>query len=89
MKPVVSGALLGAALSVVFKVAQARRVLPLPAVIRKRPAGARPSPSTPAELETLTKEELYERARVEKIPGRSGMTKEQLIEALRKRRGGG
>ena len=36
-------------------------------------------------LEELTKEELYERARVAEIPGRSDMSKEQLIAALRER----
>ena len=34
-------------------------------------------------LEDLTKEELYERAKTAAIPGRSTMSKEQLIEALR------
>ena len=34
-------------------------------------------------LEDLTKEELYERAKAAAVPGRSTMSKEQLIEALR------
>ena len=34
-------------------------------------------------LEELTREELYERAKAADIPGRSAMSKEQLIEALR------
>jgi hypothetical protein len=37
------------------------------------------------KLEDLTKEELYGRAQEAKIPGRSEMSKEQLIEALRTR----
>lgn len=41
-----------------------------------------PAPSD-AALEDLTKEELYARAQDAKIPGRSEMSKEQLIEALR------
>jgi len=34
------------------------------------------------ELSELTKEELYEKAQEADIPGRSEMTKEQLVEAL-------
>jgi hypothetical protein len=46
------------------------------------------SPSTdsrtrPRSLEDLTKEELYERAQQADIPGRSEMSKDQLVEALR------
>ncbi|HSJ13744.1 MAG TPA: Ku protein [Longimicrobiales bacterium] len=37
-----------------------------------------------ADLEELTKEELYERARQHDIPGRSSMSKKQLISALRR-----
>jgi Rho termination factor-like protein len=37
-------------------------------------------------LEDLTKDELYERAREADIEGRSEMTKEELIDALRKSR---
>ena len=36
-------------------------------------------------LEELTKEELYERARAAGIPGRSDMSKDELIAALRER----
>ena len=36
-------------------------------------------------LEELTKEELYERARAADIPGRSDMSKDELIAALRQR----
>ena len=35
------------------------------------------------ELESLTKDQLYRRAREHDIPGRSSMTKEELIQALR------
>jgi hypothetical protein len=35
------------------------------------------------ELDSLNKEELYQLAQEEDIPGRSQMTKEQLAEALR------
>jgi len=37
----------------------------------------------PRSLEDLTKEELYARAQESDIPGRSEMSKEQLVEALR------
>ena len=37
----------------------------------------------PRRLEDLTKEELYARAQEADIPGRSEMSKEQLVEALR------
>lgn len=40
----------------------------------------------PRSLEDLTKEELYARAQEADIPGRSEMSKEQLVEALRTRR---
>jgi hypothetical protein len=39
----------------------------------------------PGALEDLTKEQLYERAQEADIPGRSEMSKEQLVEALRAR----
>jgi hypothetical protein len=39
----------------------------------------------PRRLEDLTKEELYARAQEAEIPGRSEMSKEQLVEALRAR----
>jgi len=35
-----------------------------------------------AQLADLTKEELYRRAQVADVPGRSEMTKEELIRAL-------
>jgi DNA end-binding protein Ku len=37
-----------------------------------------------APLEELTKEELYDRARQAGIPGRSSMTREELVAALRR-----
>jgi hypothetical protein len=40
---------------------------------------------SPSNLEDLTKEELYVRAQEAEIPGRSEMSKDQLIEALRAR----
>ena len=36
-----------------------------------------------SNYEDMTREELYERAKKVDIPGRSGMTKDQLIDALR------
>ena len=45
--------------------------------------GAAPSGASVGELETLTKNELYERARAANIPGRSQMTKAELVRALR------
>jgi hypothetical protein len=39
--------------------------------------------AAPARLEDLSKEELYARAQELDIPGRSEMSKEQLVEALR------
>ena len=41
-------------------------------------AGAADGP----ELRDLTRDELYERAQAAGIPGRSGMSKDQLIDAL-------
>jgi hypothetical protein len=43
------------------------------------------SPARPRSLEDLTKEELYARAQEADISGRSEMSKEQLVEALRAR----
>ncbi len=40
-------------------------------------------PTRARSLDDLTKDELYARAQEAEIPGRSEMTKEQLIEALR------
>jgi hypothetical protein len=68
--PLALGAVFGAAVAVAARVARVRRLLP--------------RPGRSDELETLTKEELYERARAAGISGRSEMTKEQLIDALRR-----
>ena len=43
------------------------------------------SRARPQRLEDLTKDELYARAQEADVPGRSEMSKEQLIEALRAR----
>jgi hypothetical protein len=57
------------------------RLRDLAALLRSNNSGGR----APRTLEDLTKEELYGRAQEAKIPGRSEMSKEQLIEALRTR----
>jgi len=63
----------------------ASKRLPLPGAA-EHPA---PSPSgdsrRPGSLDDLTKEELYVRAQEADIPGRSEMSKEELIDALRAR----
>jgi len=46
------------------------------------------SAARPGRLEDLTREELYARAQEADIPGRSEMSKEELIHALRARRAG-
>ncbi|HEX7030663.1 MAG TPA: Ku protein [Gammaproteobacteria bacterium] len=48
---------------------------------RRHPVGASAKP-----LEDSTKEELYELAKELHIPGRSGMSKRQLVDAIRERR---
>lgn len=35
------------------------------------------------DLQSMTREELYEKARAQDIPGKSGMSKEELIQALK------
>ena len=65
----VLGVALGAVVGIALRAATARRLLPRPKA---------------AGLESLTKEELYERAKAADIPGRSEMSKEQLIDALRR-----
>jgi hypothetical protein len=42
--------------------------------------------SRPGSLEDLTRDELYARAQEAEIPGRSEMSKDELVEALRARR---
>jgi Rho termination factor, N-terminal domain len=50
---------------------------------RVRPPESHDSSSRPSTLEDLTREELYARAQEADIPGRSEMSKQQLVEALR------
>lgn len=54
------------------------------AILNRRDVSApQPGPRRQAEdLVALPKTKLYERARQEGIPGRSGMTKAELVEAL-------
>jgi hypothetical protein len=52
---------------------------------RVRPGGSNTGRSHPGTLEDLTREELYARAQAADIPGRSEMSKQQLVEALRAR----
>lgn len=47
--------------------------------------GNEPTPARPGSLESLTKEELYARAQEADVPGRSEMSKDELISALRSR----
>jgi DNA end-binding protein Ku len=51
---------------------------------KTRSSRGRPAARHDGDLRSATKAELYERAQELDIPGRSGMTKEQLIRALRK-----
>jgi len=48
--------------------------------------GFGPAPAGPSSLEDLTRDELYARAQDAEIPGRSEMSKDELVEALRTRR---
>ena len=70
MARLIVGAILGAVLATAFRAARGN----LDA--RRR---------APDELDALTRAELYERARAAGISGRSEMTKEQLIDAIRLR----
>jgi Rho termination factor, N-terminal domain len=58
---------------------------PLPGEASRSTNAAAGSSAGPNRLEDLTKEELYARAQEADIPGRSEMSKEDLIEALRAR----
>jgi DNA end-binding protein Ku len=84
MKRAMLGAVVGVGLSVAFKAAQARDLLPAGPQVRR--AVLRRVPRPKADLESLTKEQLYERAQAEDVPGRSEMTKAELIDALRSKR---
>jgi DNA end-binding protein Ku len=49
--------------------------------------GAKSAKTTPAggkkdDLASLSRDELYERAQKEEIPGRSSMSKDELVDAL-------
>jgi hypothetical protein len=48
------------------------------------PRGRSPAPTSDQRIDALTREELYARARAAGIPGRSKMSREELIEALRR-----
>lgn len=76
MRLLAIGGALGVALAVLFL----RRV-GAPAVVRERVGAVVPRRRT--SLEGLTKDELYERAQQADIPGRSEMTKDELLKALR------
>ncbi len=69
-------------------IAKASKHLQPLAEVGKRDAHptASDSPTRPQSLEDLTREELYARAQEADIPGRSEMSKEQLVEALRARK---
>ncbi len=88
MRPLVIGGLIGSVVAAVFR----RRLLALGragAGAASRAAGATTgavaSLADRRDLEELTKEELYERAQAADIPGRSSMSKDELIAALRER----
>ena len=86
MKRLIRGALLGIALSVVFKKAQRRGLLPRHTQLQQAVRRLKPRPRGNGELEGLTKAQLYERAQAEDLPGRSEMRKDELIAALRAKR---
>ena len=64
---------------------KASKRVPLPGAANS-PTSSPGNSERPTRLEDLSKEELYARAQEADIPGRSEMSKEQLIEALRERR---
>jgi hypothetical protein len=76
-----------AALASIFAVPHVRKSIS--ALIAKAPKktgrllGQARAGSGPQSLDDLTKEELYARAQEADIPGRSEMSKEELVEALR------
>lgn len=75
MRLLLAGGVLGTALAILLV-----RRRGAPAALR----GRVPVLKRRTQLETLTKDELYERAQKADIPGRSEMTKDELIKALRK-----
>jgi hypothetical protein len=78
MKSLLLGALFGAIAPLLLR--QRQRALEL----GRAAAGRVQAPQRQPDLEELTKEELYKRARAADIAGRSEMTKDELIAALRK-----
>jgi hypothetical protein len=86
VRRIVLGTVLGVVASVALHAARARRLRPQRSQVREASREFTAEAAGEAELATLTREELYERARAQKIRGRSEMTKEQLIDALRGRR---
>ena len=85
--------LIGIAIGFVLGIVFARKQPPLPTaqVTRRLGAAATTAKQTVTNavgrgtpLEDLTRDELYERAREIDLPGRSEMTKEELVEALRR-----
>jgi hypothetical protein len=66
-------------------VANVSKRVPLLGLVSRPTSGRAGSATRPHRLEDLTKEELHERAQEADIRGRSDMSKEQLIEALRAR----
>jgi hypothetical protein len=69
--------------SALIRTAPSRRQELTDIVNRVRPTDSSSGSSRPAALEDLTREELYARAQEADIPGRSEMSKEQLVDALR------
>ncbi len=65
---------------------KASKRVPLPGAAESPTRSSSGDSKRPSRLEDLTREELYARAQEADIPGRSEMSKEQLIEALRARR---
>ncbi|HEX5420578.1 MAG TPA: Ku protein [Gammaproteobacteria bacterium] len=53
---------------------------------RGRRTGAKAAPGGSGRLDRLSKDQLYEQAKALRVPGRSKMDREQLIEALRRLR---
>jgi hypothetical protein len=75
-----------AALAASFRSTASRQKISTLVTDRSNPPTSAPSGTPPSSLEDLTKEELYERAQQADIPGRSTMSKDQLITALRSHR---
>ena len=85
-RPLIGVALLGLVAAAIAIVLRRREAPP-----QAEPVAA-PEPAAPAEpaapeqqFDQMTREELYKLAKERDIPGRSKMTKKQLVAALRKR----